>query len=154
MNTLFQTHEPHPFYVQALNEHARLHEAVEQLRQTLKTCAGEKPCEATLCDMRARLQDLRADLAQHFQQEEAGGYLEEAVTRVPQLTPQAQQLQRQHAEFLGLADTMIDDINCVETRPGAWTKLFDDFDLFAKKLLAHEQAENVLLGRAFNEDVT
>lgn len=153
MNGIQHTHEQHPFFVQAMHDHEKLHHEVEDIHQLLEhKAAGEINCEAVTA-VTALINTLREGLRQHFEREELGGYLEEALTRVPALAPQAAQLQKQHAEFLRLAEQMTADAQCGDQPAGVWTRLKGDYARFAKKLLAHEAAENQLLERAFNEDI-
>jgi hypothetical protein len=153
MNGIPHVHEQHPFYVQAMHDHAHLHQAVEEIHQLLANrVGGEINCEA-VTQATDLIVALREQLRLHFEREELGGYLEEALTRVPALAPQAAQLQKQHAEFLQLAEQMTNDAKCGEQPAVIWTRLTADYTRFAKKLLAHEAAENQLLERAFNEDM-
>lgn len=154
MNGVHQVHEQHPFFVQATHEHARLHQAVEAIHHLLDAKQGTAIDCAAVHEVTAAIVALRHDLQAHFEREEQGGYLEEAMTRVPDLTPQANQLQKQHAEFLQLAERMVADAQCGDQPAGVWQRLLADYALFAKQLLAHEAAENRLLGRAFNEDMS
>lgn len=153
MNGVHHVHEQHPFFVQATHDHARLHQAVEAIHQLLEATEDAAiDCHAVQTVTTAIIA-LRHDLREHFEREEQGGYLEEAVTRVPELVPQANQLQKQHAEFLRLAEEMVADAQCGDQPVGVWNRLKDDYTRFAKQLLAHESAENRLLERAFNEDL-
>ena len=152
MNNGNYVHEANPFYTQAVNEHRELHAAVQHIEETLHQC---EPCEATaerLAEAKQLIVTLRDHLAHHFAQEEQGGYLEEAIIRVPQMSHQADMLQRQHAEFLRLANNMLADAQAGVPQPTAWRNLKADYLQFAKRLKAHEAAENALLQRAFNED--
>jgi hypothetical protein len=152
MNNGYHVHEMNPFYVQAVAEHRELHAAVEGIRKTLAAHdehdVDDKYVKLVLCEIRC----LRDKLDQHFAQEEEGGYLEEAVGRLPQVAPQADTLQRQHGALLKLANLMLADAEAGGDVAHVWRKLRTGYDAFAKRLHAHEAAENVLLQRAFNED--
>jgi hypothetical protein len=153
MNNGYHVHEMNPFYVQAVAEHRELHAAVELIRKSLvarnEQEVDAKDVKLALCEIRC----LRDKLDRHFAQEEEGGYLEEAVGRLPQVAPQADNLQRQHGALLKLANLMLADAEAEKDAAHAWRKLRTDYDAFAKRLHAHEAAENVLLQRAFNEDL-
>lgn len=152
MNNGIHIHEADPFYVQALAEHRELHAAVERIRRLLASGLSGAEGGPTAVDAVHAVGNLRDQLQRHFEQEEAGGYLEEAVARLPQIAPQAKTLQRQHREFLDLANAMLAAAESEDSATSMLPKLKTDFDLFAKRLEAHEAAENILLERAFNED--
>ena len=152
MSNDFHVHEVNPFYVQAVGEHRDLHAAVDRIRHVLEGRAERDAATADVAAAKALILALRERLARHFAQEEEGGYLDEAVTRVPKMAPQARSLQRQHHEFLDLADAMLVDAGSDEATSVVWSKLKSDYVSFAKRLSAHEAAEDVLLQRAFNED--
>jgi hypothetical protein len=153
MNNDYYVHETNPFYLQAVAEHRELHAAVERIRKLL---VDRRDLDATPEHVAAATRDireLRDKLARHFAQEEEGGYLEEAVGRFPAVAPQAATLQRQHAALLKLANLMLADAETGDKAPAVWRKLQADYDPFAKRINVHEAAENVLLQRAFNEDL-
>lgn len=152
MNGVHHVHEQHPFFVQAMNDHEHLRRCVAEIHELLDRHRDQVSCEA-VTEATRLIVALRDDLRRHFEQEEEGGYLEEALTRVPSMAPQAAQLQKQHAEFLKIAEQMIADAQCGDRPEGIWTRLKGDYARFAKKLLAHEASENKLLERAFNEDM-
>lgn len=135
-----------PYLEQALSEHRELHHLVEELRRRLAPTGSQ----ATRAEYDRGLEDLaqlRDRLAAHFETEEAGGVFDEAISRCPRIAPQAASLQRQHAQFVKLIDGLL--------RPAdGWREHWDDvrtrFERFSEKLEAHEEAENGILGRAFN----
>ena len=152
MSNGYHVHEANPFYVQAVSEHRELHAAVDRIRRLLDAPLDDATRERAV-DARHSLLVLRDQLARHFAQEEAGGYLEEAIVRLPQIAPQAKVLQRQHRDFLDRANAMLADAETGDSAANALLKLKADYVAFAKRLEAHEAAENVLLQRAFNEDL-
>lgn len=147
----YHVHEVNPFYTQARNEHRELHGAVESIRRLLDETNAADVTAAQVNEAAAAIIALRERLSQHFQQEEEGGYLEEAIVRVPTLAPQASQLQKQHGEFLVTADAMLAHARGSAPPTSIWRELKTDYERFAKRLQAHEAAEDALLGRAFNE---
>ena len=152
MNHDHHVHEVNPFYVQALAEHRELHAAIEQIRRLLDSGLSGADVGQRAVNAAHAVLNLRDQLQRHFDQEEGGGYLEEAVTRLPQIAPQATILQRQHHEFLDLANAMLAAAETGDSATSVLLKLKTDFESFAKRLEAHEAAENKLLERAFNED--
>lgn len=142
-----------PFLEQALAEHHDLHRTVEEIGSLLDSVPASEAGAALAAQALRRVDDLRGKLRQHFAQEEEGGYLEEAIARLPSLAPQAAVLQKQHAEFMQLADRLVGDARAAATPADVWRVLHDGFKTYSKKLLAHEAAENSLLQRAYNVDL-
>lgn len=151
MNNGYYVHEINPYYAQARSEHRELHAVIERIHRELENTREINASSERIAEVTTLIVDLRDRLARHFQQEENGGYLEEAIVRMPHTAPQAMALQRQHGEFLATANTMLDHARSTEAAPLVWSTLKTDYDLFAKRLNAHEAAENALLSRAFNE---
>jgi len=144
--------ENNPFFESALREHRELNRNVHELEQ----CFALAPLEVTPQSCReaaAKLQHLRDHLAAHFAQEEEGGYLEEALSRVPRLGPQAAVLERQHAPLLASLNSLVQ--RACETREviEGWSQLAADFRGFVKSLLEHEIAENRIVQAACNFDL-
>ncbi len=152
MNNGVHLHTSNPIYLQAVSEHEHLHAVVDRIHAALGRCSDTAVDAAAIAAVREQITALRDQLQKHFAQEELGGYLEEALTRAPSLAPQATILQRQHAEFLTLASHMLSDAACCDPPQVTWVRLKADYEQFAKRLKAHESAENRLLQIAFNED--
>jgi len=152
MNNGYKVHEVNPYYTQAQGEHRELHAAIERIHHVLDETREIDASSRQVAEVTALVTALRDRLARHFEREENGGYLEEAIVRVPQIAPQAIILQRQHGEFLTAANAMLDHARSTDAAPLVWANLKADYALFAKRLTAHEAAENALLSRAFNED--
>lgn len=152
MNNGYHIHEVNPYFAQARSEHRELHVAIERIHAVLEETRESDATSARIAEVTALIVALRDRLARHFEQEENGGYLEEAIVRVPQIAPQAAALQKQHGEFLAAANAMLDHARSGDTAPSVWSALKTDYVRFAKRLRAHEAAEDALLMRAFNEN--
>lgn len=150
-NNGYHVHEVNPYFAQAQSEHRELHGAIERIHNVLEETPESDATSARVAEVTALIVSLRDRLARHFEQEENGGYLEEAIVRVPQIAPQAALLQRQHGEFLAAANAMLDHARSEDAAPSVWSSLKVDYLRFAKRLRAHEAAEDALLMRAFNE---
>jgi hypothetical protein len=146
-------HGINPYLEQALAEHHELHRSVEEIISLLDNTAAANANGALAERAIYRIDSLAEKLQQHFAQEEEGGYLEEAIARLPSLAPQAAVLQRQHAEFTRVAAGLLSDAKAATTPAACWAALQTGFKAFSKKLLAHEAAENSLLQRAYNVDL-
>jgi len=144
--------ENNPFFERALLEHRELNRCVHELEQ----CFALAPLEVTPQSCREateRLQKLRDHLAAHFAQEEEGGYLEEALSRVPRLGPQAAVLERQHAPLLARLDAILDEFRQPRHTVEHWPRLAAEFRGFVRSLLEHEVAENRIVQAACNRDL-
>jgi len=153
MNGNYHTHERHPMFTQAMHEHEHLHQAVDKIHAMLNKHAEHDVTQSEVDEATSVVQSLYDQMRKHFEQEEEGGYLEEAITRVPTLAALAEVLQQQHAELSRLAGQMLADARSTERPVDVWVRLKADYARFAKMLLGHEAAENKLLERAFNEDL-
>ena len=142
-----------PYLEQALAEHHDLHRNIEEIGSLLETTAARDASTELVGQALARVKGLCSMLRQHFAQEEEGGYLEEAIARLPSLAPQAAILQKQHAEFIETANKLIAAAEGASTPAGQWQAMQEGFRMCSKKLLAHEAAENAVLQRAYNVDL-
>jgi iron-sulfur cluster repair protein YtfE (RIC family) len=141
-----------PFLEQALAEHRELQRMVGTLRERLSLPADE----ISEADYQAGLEDLKrlkARLEAHFEQEEQGGYFDEAISRLPRIAPQAASLQKQHGEFVRVVSEILSPPQGRGTRHEHWRRMQTEFKQFARKLMAHERVEDEILGRAFNVEV-
>jgi hemerythrin len=145
--------ESRPYYELALSEHHHLHQCAHCIQLLLESRTKDSARPADVAEVLGLLEKLACELKGHFEQEEEGGYLEEAITRLPSIAPQAAQLQKQHAELLELAKKAIADAKAQPKANAAWEVLNRDVGVYLKKLLAHEAGENRLLQLAFNEDM-
>ena len=98
-----------------------------------------------------RLRELRDFMKGHFAKEAAGGYLEEAVVRVPRLAAEADTIEGQHPGLLREINGMLEKMAKAEPTAEAWRN-GDAVAAFAAALLCHETAENRILQQGFNED--
>lgn len=151
--TLRPSHQIDPYLQRVLAEHDELHGAFEGIVQELAAIVAEHATADDVRRVRAKLESLLAQLEKHFRQEEEGGYLEEAMCRAPELRETADKLQVQHGEFCRAVDELIAGTERPEPPAAAWRRLNTQFAALAKRLAAHEDAENALLERAFNEDL-
>jgi hypothetical protein len=145
--------EAEPFLQMALDEHQELHHQVDEINHMFRSPPAEITADK-LRALQARMLTLRNNVNKHFRQEEEGGYLEEAICRAPSIAPKADLLQKQHAELLVLIDRVIAAPHVVDAPADVWYKLEREFVAFGKRLLAHERAENALLAKAFNVDLS
>jgi len=96
--------------------------------------------------------NLVAKLQRHFQQEEEGGYLEEALALAPHLSSEASVLEQQHAPLLARLAELQSRVARLDNS-SSWEQVLRDFSLLAEAIRAHEHQENKLLATAFNVDL-
>jgi len=125
-------------------EHSRIHQAVRDVEHELHLAATSRDDERVA----TRLTQLRQTLARHFNDEDEGGCIEEAISRCPSLSREAVLVEKEHPMLLQLIDRLIE-----RARSGfvgcATDDFVESFRRFAKTLHAHEAAENSILERAF-----
>jgi hypothetical protein len=102
--------------------------------------------------LRELLHQLLLHLEQHFAEEEAGGILEEAMSRLPRLGPQAAVVERQHMPLLRQLGQIVQRAQGCGDSAEKWRSLADEFGRFAYALRAHEAAENRIAEEAFCEE--
>ena len=122
-------------------EHSHLDSAVQKIEADLH----EKPDSA---QVRGALVQLRDTVARHFDEEEAGGCLEEAACRCPSLAHDVTLIEREHPEMLKRLDQLI--ARATQGCDGNSNVGFvESFARFATTLRAHEAAETRILEQAF-----
>jgi len=136
-----------------LSEHRELFQQLSALRTML---AAEAPpgCDR-LRELVRAIATLRGHLADHFRQEESGGFLEEAVARMPRLGSAATEVLGQHGALLADLDRIVDRFADAGEAPctAEWLAMHDAFDTFMRRMQAHERAENAVVQQGYNEDL-
>src|SRR6266850_3554698 len=89
-----------------LAEHRRLDHLISRTVATLPSW-DDTDAATWLPGMMAGLTAIREELAHHFQEEEAGGCLEEAVAHCPGLSSEVAQVEADHAKLLADLDELI-----------------------------------------------
>lgn len=133
-----------------LAEHRELFTLIQAVR-TAFAAPGE-PSAARRAGVVESLRLLRCHLRDHFSQEECGGFMEEAVTRIPRLSAAMRSILGQHPALLGQLDRVIAALEPPES-PGSWAIAAGDYEAFAAQMTAHERRENAVLQEGYNEDL-
>jgi iron-sulfur cluster repair protein YtfE (RIC family) len=122
-------------------EHHRLNHELLGVQHELADLIAcqEWPLPAELIE---RLRGLRSELAAHFQEEECGGCLEEAVSRAPSTSPQVRQIEAEHRELLPALDRTIE---AAASPTGSPAGVVQDFADFVARIHVHEAAETRLV---------
>ena len=140
-----------------LAEHRDLFQLMHSV-QSRFAMAGP-PTPEQRADVLESLHHLREHLGDHFAQEELGGFLEEAMTRMPRLSAAVRSIVAQHPALLAELDRVIDELTIVEKSGGfaakakSWSAAVHAFEAFAAHMAAHERSENMVVQEGYNEDL-
>jgi hypothetical protein len=142
-----------PYVRHFLDEHRNIHASVDQIDADyfLSERWPTKRAEFSgklLQDLR----HLRKTLQVHFEEEEAGGVLEEAICRLPRLTAEWHVLELQHGGLLDKLDGVIEMVENQGFSGRGAEQIMHCFHAFAEMLYDHEMAETRLLEAGFNVD--
>jgi iron-sulfur cluster repair protein YtfE (RIC family) len=125
-----------------------------RLTAARKAFAAEAPPAAThLAALQTCLTSLRDHLDEHFTQEERGGFLEEAVARMPRLGSAVAGLMTEHPALLAELDKLIAALPSSVTSAAAWQQAGQSFAGFTAHMMAHERSENAVVQEGYNEDL-
>jgi hypothetical protein len=134
-----------------LAEHQDLFNRLTAARRAF---AGETPPPADqFAGLRGCLLSLREYLGAHFAQEERGGFLEEAVARMPRLGSAVSGLVAQHPVLLSELDGIIASLPASLGSAAAWQDVGKAYADFAARIAAHERQENAVVQEGYNEDL-
>jgi iron-sulfur cluster repair protein YtfE (RIC family) len=135
------------------HEHRELQHRLKELRRLAARPVSEDKLPAVLTEISEALLSLRLQMESHFRKEEAGGVIEEAVTRIPRLAGAAAHIQSEHPELLQRLDKALRMAEVTGPKSADWEKTRLAVDEFTTAMLTHEAAENRLLQQGFNEDL-
>lgn len=144
-------HEPCQAYADhLLAEHRQLHSFVRRLQTNLNQLT-EKTLDAPL---RKRLlaagESLKEELKRHFAEEEEGGCLDYAVSRVPSLAPEAAALESEHPQLLVELERVLEPLRGDKAGKVTLGDVQNAFNAFVLRLLKHEARENRIVQRGLN----
>jgi hypothetical protein len=141
-------------YVAAFKaEHRELHDVLRKVDRAWRTCEAQGWKEADVCELCEATTALKEYLAHHFAQEEAGGYLEEALTLAPRLGTTADRLLEQHPLLLTNCAEVCERLRRAGGDPEARRELRERFNALRKLLLEHERGENAVMQEAYHVDL-
>jgi hypothetical protein len=126
------------------NEHVHIDQALQELQHIFSQTAESRTADPAPI-LLAKLRALRENLGNHFRQEEEGGCLEEARSRVPCLSEDVRTLQAEHAGFLATLDALISQAEPLAAESGTIQNLQASFSDFLHRLHTHESEENRIL---------
>lgn len=131
------------------------HRELFTLIQSVRTAFAEpgEPSSDRRAGVVQSLRLLRCHLRDHFSQEECGGFMEEAVTRIPRLSAAMRSILAQHPALLGELDGVVARLEATPESPDSWTIAARDYENFAAHMTAHERRENAVVQEGYNEDL-
>src|SRR3954447_5246032 len=133
-------------------DHRRLHRML-RLAQAAIVASGSPDRDATCADITRGLRQVREELEHHFAQEESGGCLDEAVSRCPGLSAEANRIELEHPQLLeNVVRLIAQALDCDQSLENRLI-LERGFDELCRQLDVHEASENALLRKGFGANV-
>ncbi|MFN5757825.1 MAG: hypothetical protein ACK48M_13725 [Planctomycetia bacterium] len=138
-----------------LAEHRELFCQMSAIHAAL--CGTAAPTRHDVERLVACVSGLREHLRGHFAQEEKGGFLEEAIARMPRLARAATAIMKQHPALLAELDALVLRLREMlapgDISAAAWQQAARDYECFAAHMQAHERSENAVVQEGYNEDL-
>ena len=134
-----------------LEEHRKLMGQIGELRQWWSEL--DELGTPKYGEMGTRLKLLREILAEHFREEENGGYLAAALAVAPRFQREAEELCAQHPDFLASLDQFVASLVEAESGMQSWQEVRDQLEHFLSELRRHEARENAVVQSAFGDDI-
>lgn len=97
--------------------------------------------------------ELEARLVEHFGLEESSGHLSEAVRHAPRYYEEAEALRAEHDSLAREMRAVSELVEVSGRSLEAWSEVDWRLDAFARRLKAHERAENEIASQALLEDL-
>ncbi len=97
-----------------------------------------------------RLSQLQSELAEHFAEEERGGFVPHAAALAPRLTLRARRVLSQH-DLLRVELSKV--VSTLARGTADWGQVREGFEAFTALLLEHEERENELINEAHLDDL-
>jgi len=133
-------------------EHVKLGEITQALNQAIDASASA-PTGSWLGEVRDRFEHFRAHLIHRIALEELGGFLNVVVEREPTLAGEVENLRRDHEKIIERAGMTMQRLRAL---PADSSKSANEARIIIEMALAqvryHEQAENLLVSRVFNQE--
>jgi iron-sulfur cluster repair protein YtfE (RIC family) len=132
-------------------EHRHIEQLVRRVEATLhEASTNDRPAEV-MKRLLAEVEELELCLTRHFQREEDGGFMEDAIAAAPRFAKEAEGLLDEHDQMLTKARELVHGARAQARSPRTdWAVFVGELRTLIKQLLSHEVRENNLLHRAFN----
>lgn len=135
----------------AIDAIAEEHHELEALYERIcNTLADRSECLETVRDL---FQEMAQRVRRHFENEEQGGYFREIVELAPRCADKADQLEREHAELMEVAEQLARDIRHARETQVWRLAIRLDFENFIRRCEEHEAAETELVQEAYLQDI-
>lgn len=144
--------ECQPYVEHLVAEHRRLNSLLRQTRASI-VGSGSPDQDARGAEVAEALRRLQAELVHHFQEEEGGGCLDEAISRCPRLSADVRRIEAEHQELLAKVASLVAQAADGEFSVQDRILLEAAFDDFCRQIRAHEAAENEVLRQGFGANV-
>ncbi len=132
-------------------EHRQIEKLLHHLERCLDHMVLNGRTAAGIRSVAEQVEVLEKSLKCHFQREEEGGFLDDAVAAAPRCATVAEGLLDEHATLLTrvheLAKESREQLN---TKQANWPSFAAALRNVIRQLKSHEERENELLRRAFN----
>lgn len=132
-----------------LGQHRELHAQILAVRAAL---AG-RPEPQRVAGVRRMLEALHDHLRHHFEQEEAGGFMEESIARMPRLSVAVRDVMADHPRLLSELGGLLERLPAGDSSQASWDEAARGFATFADHLLLHERNEHAVVQEGYNEDL-
>jgi hemerythrin-like domain-containing protein len=139
---------------QLKKEHAYIDEITRKIEKLVAAVKPQRRALQWSSALLENLSSLREHLEKHFEFEETGGFMEEVIKALPNISPQVEALHRDHEilayeinDLYRRAERLILD-NGPTTR-----EIGEDIKHFLHSLRAHETKENAMVLHVFLDDV-
>jgi hypothetical protein len=132
-------------------EHHHFRRLIHDLRHAFDVSFVSPTIETNIAAAREKLASFRTELLAHFAHEEEGGYMDEAVARLPSLSHNADKLLAEHASLRTSLDNLLKRLETAHKAATEWDACRAEFARFVEQISLHETNENWLLNQGFNE---
>jgi hypothetical protein len=140
--------ECRPYIEHLAAEHRRVHKMLREAHSAI-VWSGGPDRDTSSEDLVKKLRHVRQELEHHFAQEEAGGCMDEAVSRCPRLSAEVKRIEAEHPDMLNELDRLIAQALDATASVASRLAIERGFDDLYHQLLAHEAAENAVLREGF-----
>lgn len=131
-------------------EHRAMHQRLRDVQAKLNSVADRPIDEALRQQMLATGEQLLEELVNHFAQEDSGGCLEYAVSRVPALAAEVGDIEAEHPELLAELRRIVEPLRTAKANRLKAADIKQAFDAFVARLLEHEARESRVVERGLN----
>jgi hypothetical protein len=122
--------------------HAELLRDLRQLEEAVHSGSSEGPTE-----LGARLEKVRAHLADHFRFEEQDGYMAPILKEEPRFAPLVQELLDEHGQLAQTVDALLQEVRAARSLQDA---MRESVRAWVKRVRQHESRENSLVQEVYN----